>query len=118
MSIYERIYEFGVVRAIGTTPGQLVQLVLTEALLLAVLSCIAGNIMGYAVSSYISVHGIPMEKVESSGIVLDGFMYTRLALNQFIEYPVYITLLTLVAALYPARFAAKLVPSEALHRSL
>ena len=30
MSIYERIYEFGVAKAIGTTPGNLIQLVLLE----------------------------------------------------------------------------------------
>jgi ABC-type antimicrobial peptide transport system permease subunit len=31
MSIYERIYEFGVAKAIGTTPRQIIALVLFEA---------------------------------------------------------------------------------------
>jgi ABC-type lipoprotein release transport system permease subunit len=118
MSIYERIYEFGVEKAIGTTPWQIVQLVLFEALLLALMSCVFGLIAGYLLGNYFSVNGIPMGKMEVSGIVLDGNMYTRLALYQFVNFPVYVTLLTLFAAIYPAIFASQIVPTEALQRAL
>ena len=64
MSIYERIYEFGVAKAIGTTPKQIFQLVLFEALFLAILSCIAGVIIGYLATDYFSTSGIPMGRVE------------------------------------------------------
>ncbi len=118
MSIYERIYEFGVIKAIGTRPGQIVLLVLSEAFLIAVLSCIFGLLAGYALSSWYSEHGVPMGRMDVAGIVLDGNIHTRLAIEQFTTYPVYVTLLTLVAALYPAAFAARIVPSRALQRSL
>ncbi len=118
MSIYERIYEFGVAKAIGTTPWQIIQLVLFEALLLALISCVFGLSMAYLLGDYFSVNGIPMGKMEVSGIVIDGNMYTRLALYQFVTFPIYVTLLTLVAAIYPATFASRIVPTEALQRAL
>ncbi|MDA0791705.1 MAG: ABC transporter permease [Proteobacteria bacterium] len=117
MSIYERFYEFGVIKAVGTTPGAILRLVLLEALLIAIASCVAGNLLGYLASGYFQQNGIPFGRMEMSGVVIEK-VYTRLALTQFTAYPVYITLLTLTAALYPALFAARITPSEALHRSL
>ena len=118
MSIYERIYEFGVAKAIGTTPRQISQLVLFEALLLALISCVFGLVIGYFLGDYFSIHGIPMGKMEVSGVLLDGNMYTQLMLYQFVNFPIYVTLLTLAAAIYPARFASRIVPTEALQRAL
>lgn len=118
MSIYERIYEFGVIKAIGSRPSQIMQLVLCEALLLGILSCFLGIIFGYGLSSYFAENGIPMGRMEVSGVVLDGNIYTQISLHQFINYPIYVILLTLAAALYPAGFAARIVPSVALQRSL
>ena len=118
MSIYERIYEFGVAKAIGTTPRQIIQLVLFEALLLALISCVFGLAIGYFLGDYFSIHGIPMGKMEVSGVLLDGNMYTQLMLYQFVNFPIYVTLLTLAAAIYPARFASRIVPTEALQRAL
>ena len=118
MSIYERIYEFGVAKAIGTTPWQIIQLVLFEALLLALLSCAFGLTIGYLLGDYFSSNGIPMGKMEVSGVLLDGNLYTRLASYQFVNFPIYVTLLTLAAAIYPATFASRIVPTEALQRAL
>ena len=46
MSVVERTREFGVMSAIGTSPGQLFALVLGEAGLLASLACAAGAAVG------------------------------------------------------------------------
>ena len=118
MSIYERIYEFGVAKAIGTTPRQIILLVLFEALLLALTSCVFGLVIGYLLGDYFSIYGIPMGKMEVSGVLLDGNMYTQLMLYQFVNFPIYVTLLTLAAAIYPATFASRIVPTEALQRAL
>ena len=118
MSIYERIYEFGVAKAIGTTPRQIILLVLFEALLLALISCVFGLVIGYLLGDYFSIYGIPMGKMEVSGVLLDGNMYTQLMLYQFVNFPIYVTLLTLAAAIYPATFASRIVPTEALQRAL
>jgi ABC-type lipoprotein release transport system permease subunit len=118
MSIYERIYELGVAKAIGTRPSEIAKLVLSEALLIAILSCILGAALGYGLSTYYAEHGLPMGRMEVAGVVVDGNLYTVVALNQFINFPIYVILLTITAAIYPAIFAARIVPSEALQRSL
>ncbi len=118
MSIYERIYEFGVVMAIGTAPGSILKLVMLEALLIALISSVTGNIIGYFASSWFEANGIPVGEFEISSIVIDSGIHTRVVADQFIRYPIYIMLLTLVAAVYPAVFAARITPSEALQRSL
>ena len=118
MSIYERIHEFGIAKAVGTTPGNIIQLVMLEALIIAVVSCILGGILGYLSSSWFSVHGLPVGEFEVSGIAIDGSIKTKVLAQQFILFPAYIVLLTLAAALYPALFASRIVPAVALQRSL
>ena len=107
-----------VAKAIGTRPAQIIQLVLYEALFLALMSCVFGVVFGYFSSSYFAEYGVPIGEFEVSGVVLDGNINTVLALYQFIEFPIYVTLLTVVAAIYPAVFASKIVPTRALQRAL
>jgi ABC-type lipoprotein release transport system permease subunit len=116
MSIYERIYEFGVAKAIGTKPIQLLQLVLFEGFLIALMSCAFGIAIGGGIGFYYETRGIPMG--EFAGIAMNNKIPTVLTLEQFTQFPVYVILLTLVATLYPARFAANIVPSQALQKSL
>ena len=118
MSIYERIYEIGVIKAIGTKPVDLLRLVLSEAALLALLGCAFGMLLAWGLGSYYAVHGIPMGDYELSGVMLSDNIRAALKPVQFIEYPLYVFVLTIVAAIYPARFASKIIPAEALQRSL
>jgi len=117
MSIYERIYEFGVAKAIGTTPRGIVGLVMLESFLIALVSCAIGSILGYYVNSWFEANGIPMGTFEVEGVVLQG-VYTKVVIEQFITLPFYVVLLVLVAAIYPAMFASRIVPATALQRSL
>ena len=118
MSIYERIYEFGVIKAIGTQPKQLVQLILMEAFVLGLISVVFGLLLGGLSSYYFSIEGIPLGEFEFEGISLADSIKTQLKLNQFIDFPFYVMLLTIAASIYPARFAARIIPSVALQRTL
>ncbi len=118
MSIYERIYEIGVVKAIGTRPSQILLLVLGEAGLIALFSCVLGMLIGGLGNWWFSIYGIPMGEMEISGISFANSIRAVQRPSQFIDFPFYVVVLTLVAAAYPARFASRIVPSDALHRSL
>jgi ABC-type lipoprotein release transport system permease subunit len=59
-----------------------------------------------------------MGRMEVAGVLLDGNLYTKVEAYQFVVFPVYVTLLTLAAAIYPAIFASRIVPSQALQRAL
>jgi ABC-type lipoprotein release transport system permease subunit len=56
--------------------------------------------------------------MEMSGVLLDGNLHTEVRAYQFVAFPVYVTLLTVAAAIYPAVFASRIVPSQALQRVL
>ena len=119
MSIYERIYEFGVAKAIGTTPAQVTQLVLYEAFFLALISCFFGTLISYGLSEYFATAGLYIGgEFEMSGIAFQDRLYSRPETYQFINFPIYVTLLTVAAALYPANFASRIVPTQALQRAL
>jgi ABC-type lipoprotein release transport system permease subunit len=118
MSIYERIYEFGVIKAIGTRPGDISKLILFEALFIALISCGMGILLGAAIGAYTSTSGIAFGEMEFSGISLNNAIFSEFHIIQFTQFPIYVVLLTVIAAIYPARFAAKIIPSDALHKSL
>jgi ABC-type lipoprotein release transport system permease subunit len=105
MSIYERIYEFGVIKALGTQPRQLMQLILTEAFLLSLLGLIIGLMLGGYLNWYYSINGIPFGEMEFEGV-------------QFVIFPIWVVILTVVAGIYPAIFASRIIPSRALQRAL
>jgi putative ABC transport system permease protein len=60
MAVFERIGEFGTMRALGNGGRHVFLLVLTENLLLAVLGALTGLLVGAAAAQLISVIGIPM----------------------------------------------------------
>jgi ABC-type lipoprotein release transport system permease subunit len=118
MSIYERIYEFGVIKALGTQPRQLIQLILSEALMLAILGLIIGLTLGGLLTWYFSINGIPFGEFEFEGISLADRIKTVPDWSQFIIFPIWVVALTLVAGVYPAIFASRITPSRALQKAL
>lgn len=117
MSIFERIYEIGVIKAVGTKPWQIVLLVVSEAALIALISIVVGAVLGGALGYYFSIDGIPLGEIEISGVGMSS-MKTVLMPRHFIDFPIYVVILTVVASLYPARFAARIIPAHALKRTL
>lgn len=119
MSIYERIFEFGVAKAIGTSPNELILLILCEAFLISLLSVIWGLMFGGTISYYFSVAGFSLgEMWEIPEVTLDQNLYSVLEPAQFLVFPGFVILLTLAAAFYPAIYASRIVPSEALQKTL
>jgi lipoprotein-releasing system permease protein len=118
MSIYERIYEFGVVKALGTQPRQVFQLILCEAFLLAVFGLIFGLIICTPLTWYYSIHGLPYGDLQYQGFTVADKVKTVLTPSQFTLFPLWLIGLTLLASIYPALFASRILPSEALQKSL
>jgi len=51
-------------------------------------------------------------------LALNDRILTQFHISQITELPIYVILLTVVSGLYPAWFASKIIPTEALQRSL
>jgi ABC-type lipoprotein release transport system permease subunit len=118
MSLYERMFEFGVLRAVGTRPLGVATLVLCEAGALAVLSIILGNIIGFILTYIVTKVGIDYSGIEFAGVTFRHLIYPVMKVQQFIFYPFWAFILTIIVGIYPALYAAKLTPASAIRKSL
>jgi ABC-type lipoprotein release transport system permease subunit len=118
MSLYERMFEFGVLRAVGTHPFGIAQMIVYEAGSLAVLSIVLGSILGFLVTYITALVGIDYRGIEYVGVTFRRLLYPVLTMRQFIEYPLWVFVFTTLVGFYPARYAAKMLPSTAMRRSL
>jgi ABC-type lipoprotein release transport system permease subunit len=118
MSLYERMFEFGILRAIGTRPMNMALIIFIEATSLSLISIILGTLLGLIVISLLAYYGIDYKGIEFAGVTITELLYPELALKQFTLYPALIFIFSLTAAIYPAVFAAKMTPAKAMQRSL
>ena len=117
MSLYERMFEFGVLRSVGTRPLRMAQVVLFEAGALAIVSIGLGTVLGYLVTVIFVHRGIDYTGIEMMGVTMQEFLYPIMAVRQFILYPIWVFVFTIIAGLYPARYVAKMTPVDAMRRS-
>lgn len=117
MSLYERMFEFGVLRAIGTGPFRMAQLILLEAGSLAIISIICGSILGFIITYIVMKTGIDYRGIEMVGVTIRDLIYPVLTLKQFVIYPFWLFLFTIITALYPALYAARISPAKAMRKS-
>ncbi len=118
MSLYERMFEFGVLRAVGTRPVNMAFVIIFEAASLSLISIFIGLVLGFLVMQYFSVHGIDYKGIEFAGVTITDLIYPVMRLRQFSVFPVLILVFSLIAAIYPAVFAARLTPARAMQRSM
>ncbi len=118
MSLHERMFEFGVMRAVGTGPFAIGRLIIFEAGALALISIVFGNILGFLVTLILAQTGIDYSGIEFAGVTFRHLLYPVMKLYQYIEFPILVFLFTLIIGLYPAIYAARMKPSNALRKLL
>lgn len=117
MSLYERMFEFGVLRAVGTRPFGMARLILFEAGALAVVSIALGIILGSIITGVLAHFGINFTGIEMMGVTIQEYVYPVFAAEQFIIYPVSVFVFTIIAGLYPAWHVARMSPVDAMRQS-
>jgi len=119
MNVFERIHEFGIMKALGVSPMQLVGLVFAETFFLTLLAAIAGLAGGWWISAYYQIHGIDMSALAGSisygGIAFDPVWYGALTPSALIYPVVFLFVIAAVAVIYPAGKAALLSPVKAIY---
>lgn len=118
MSIYERMFEFGVLKAIGTRAADVAKLMLMEAAWLGILSIFLGSALGLGLNLLIAEIGIDYTGIEAAGVTFREPIYTVTTSSQFIKYPIIVFFVTLLVGIYPAVHAARLKPADAMRKSL
>ena len=117
MSTYDRMKEFGIIRAIGATPWLIIRQVSLEAILLTILASIIGTVIGLSIAIYLQVYGIDISgegNLAIGGIVFDPIWRASVSLTSVFLPVVLMMLTSIVASIYPASIAARIKPVEAI----
>jgi putative ABC transport system permease protein len=106
MSVIERTQEIGMLRAIGTTRSQIVRMVLAEGMLMGILGGILGLFTGMILARIIFIGMTTMSGYQLTFVMpLEGIVFSFLGA----------LVISLVAALFPARRAARVEILDAVH---
>ena len=118
MSTYDRMKEFGIIRAIGATPWRIIRQVSLEAILLTLIASIIGMIVGLSIALYLQEYGIDISgggNLAIGGIVFDPIWKASISIKTVFLPVVLMMLTSVVASIYPASIAARIKPVEAIH---
>lgn len=114
MSVLERRREYGVLKAVGTKPGQIVKMVLAEVNIMAVVCIILGAGVGLLLNYILSKHGLTLPDPISYGGM--QFQHMQAEINARSFYIPAITILSVASlvSLFPAVKAAKTDPARSM----
>jgi len=110
MSVYERINEIGTIAAIGTKPGKIMALFLTEGLLLGVFGTLIGVILSLIGIMGMNMSGISFDFGRQKGLMLSP----TIAGSDVLIVAAIVIAIAVLGSLQPAWKAAKMDPITAL----
>ncbi|MDD4975283.1 MAG: ABC transporter permease [Bacteriovorax sp.] len=114
MTILERTTEYGVLRALGTRPIMVFNLIVLESSMLACLSIIVGFVLSFILNYWVSVHGIDYPAPMDIGGFTITTMYGLIYPGAFTT-PAIVTFFTaFIVSIFPAIRAMKIVPVDAM----
>lgn len=114
MSVMERQREYGLLRAVGTRPGNIVSLVLAETAIMAVVSIVLGTIVGLAIIHILSFKGITMPTPMTWGGMEFTSMRTIINARSFYIPAITVFVTAIVVGIFPALRAARVVPARVM----
>ncbi|MBN1114886.1 MAG: ABC transporter permease [Oligoflexia bacterium] len=118
MSLYERIFEFGVLKAIGTRSLDIVKLVLYESFWLSIVSAVFGIVLALLHHYIFSIIGINYIGLEFGGVTVQNLIYPVFKPWSYVIFPMIMIVFTLIVSLYPAIYASKLGPAKAIRKTM
>ena len=119
MSVFERIRELGVMKAIGVTPWQILLLVYVETMAQVTVASIIALSSGWSVARYFQNNGIDLSAIAGStsfgGVAIDPIWYAYVTKEAVIIPIVFLFIIAAVAVIYPAIKVAVIRPVKAIY---
>jgi ABC-type lipoprotein release transport system permease subunit len=120
MSVFERMKEFGVMKALGVQPSQIIALIMTEAAIQGIGSAIVALFAGGGISKMVEKNGIDLtgiignSGVSIAGIAMDPVWHGAVSVKS-IGAPITVLLVVVgISVIYPAIKAAYISPVSAM----
>jgi len=116
MAVFERIREFGLLKALGMKPWWIIKEVLTESFLILVIGMGIGNILGLLTVFALSGSGIDLSSFAAGAeyVGMSRVIYPVMHAKDMAMANLVVIVLGLLVSLYPAAKAARFTPVEAL----
>jgi ABC-type lipoprotein release transport system permease subunit len=118
MSVFERMRELGILKAIGTSPRQLFSMVIMESVMLAVIGMALGSLASAITIGVWAKKGLDLSMF-AAGLASFGFptiIYPVLSLENILTALIMAFMIAILSALYPALRASRLPVVEALRK--
>jgi ABC-type lipoprotein release transport system permease subunit len=120
VSVMERLREFGIMMAIGFSPGRLFRLVMLESLWLGLLGLLAAAVVTAGPYRYMAATGIDVsallkdQSLEVSGVAMATTLKVGIFPENLVLIAVAALIATLLSGLYPAWKAGRVEPVETI----
>ncbi len=110
MAVYERINEIGTIAAIGTKPGKILALFVTEGLLLGVLGTVIGVLLSLGAIAWMNMAGLSFDFGRQKGLLLAP----SIGSGEIVMVAGIVIAIAVLGSLQPAIKAAMMDPIKAL----
>jgi ABC-type lipoprotein release transport system permease subunit len=118
MAVYERTREIGLLGALGLKPRQISLLFVLEGAMMGLIGVAFGLALGLFLNGALGRIGLDFGSLTSLAdytALINGRIYPTLGLEKFGQHALTVLVIAALAALYPAREAARNEPAKALH---
>jgi putative ABC transport system permease protein len=114
MNVLERTREYGLMRAVGTSPATVFGLVITEVVILAIFSVVVATMVSLAVNAWLSTTGIPMPvSIEYGGMTFHT-MTTEVNTRSYTIPLLSVLVSAVLISVFPAIKASRTRPAVAM----
>jgi len=118
MAVFERVREFGVLKAIGVSPGGVLRLIYLETLIQTGLAVAVGVLLALPANLYLTTEGLDLsgtvEGLSMMGSTMDTLWISQVTVATYVGPVVAMVVIVLLAVTYPALRAAFIKPITAM----
>ena len=117
MNTFERRHEYGLLLALGTSPGFIFRSIIVEMTMLSGLSVIVGLFFSSGLNWYFSINGIAIEPPMEYGGVVFSAISSEVSLFVMFVPAIFTIGVAFLVAFFPAIKSARAVPIEAMREN-